>query len=82
MTRTMTVSYFLHTYDLKKTSMYLPNLLELSLRIVLALPKDSRRGLASNICSVIVLLPDLFTAAKYCITSFVASVLPAPDSPL
>ena len=70
------------TYDLKKTSIYFPNLLELSLRIVLAFPNDSRSGLASRICSVIVLLPDLFTAARYCMISLVASVLPAPDSPL
>ena len=32
---------------------------------VLALPKLSRSGLASRICSVIRLLEDLFTAARY-----------------
>jgi hypothetical protein len=73
---------FDYTYLLKNTSMYFPNLLELSLRIVLAFPNDSNNGFASRICSVIRLLPFLLTAARYCITNFVASVLPAPLSPL
>lgn len=70
------------TYFLKKTSTYFPNRLELSLRMVLALPNDSSRGFASRIWSVITLVPDLLTAARYCITSFVLSVFPAPLSPL
>nr|GFS60648.1 hypothetical protein NPIL_219851 [Nephila pilipes] len=71
-----------HTYSLKCTSMYFPNLLELSFLTVFAFPKDSSKGLASRICSVMRLLGDLFTAAKYCIISLVLSVLPAPLSPL
>ena len=39
------------TYLLKKTSMYFPKRLELSLRIVLALPNASSSGLASRIYS-------------------------------
>lgn len=74
--------YPFNHYLLKKTSMYLPNLLELSLRIVLALPKDSNNGLASRICSVMSWLPFLLTAARYCITNLVASVFPDPLSPL
>jgi len=69
------------TYSLKCTSRYFPNRDELSLRTVLALPKLSSRGDASSICSVIRLEGDLFTAAKYCITSFVDSVFPEPLSP-
>jgi hypothetical protein len=78
------VSGFSHTtftYSLKCTSRYFPNRDELSLRTVLALPKLSNRGEASSICSVIRLEGDLFTAAKYCITSFVDSVFPEPLSP-
>lgn len=53
---------------------------ELSLRIVLALPKASRMGFASKICcSIHECLPLM--AARYCNISFVLSVLPAPDSP-
>uniref|UniRef100_A0A1A9WX27 Uncharacterized protein n=1 Tax=Glossina brevipalpis TaxID=37001 RepID=A0A1A9WX27_9MUSC len=56
----------------------------LSLRVVRALPKASNKGAASKICSVITAEaepPPGTTAAKYCITSFVDSVLPEPDSP-
>lgn len=85
--RTQTMSWLcnetlISTHCLKKTSMYFPNRLELSFRIVLALPKDSSRGLASRICSVMRLLPDLLTAARYCMINLVASVFPDPDSPL
>uniref|UniRef100_A0A6B0U5G8 Putative secreted protein n=1 Tax=Ixodes ricinus TaxID=34613 RepID=A0A6B0U5G8_IXORI len=66
---------------LKWMSMYLPNLLELSLRIVLAFPNASKIGLASRICCSIQECCPLM-AAKYCRISFVLSVLPAPLSPL
>ena len=39
-------------------------------------------GLLRLTCSVIRFEEDLFTAARYCITNFVDSVLPAPLSPL
>ena len=70
----------------------LPKRLELSLRVVLALPKASMTGFASRMrsCRFSSLLPvrvsaaeDIVAAdAKHRRSSFVASVLPAPDSPL
>lgn len=59
----------------------LPNRLELSFLIVLALPNASRIGFAcSTLFSTLPTLPALWARyAKHC---FVASVLPAPDSPL
>lgn len=85
-------------YFLKKICVYLPKRDELSLRTVVALPKLSSSGEASRICSVTrdddereadpadeELPPGtllLFTAARYCMMSLVASVLPAPLSPL
>ena len=72
--------------------MNFPNRDELLFRTVWALPKDSRMGLARRICCdrlVNCLTPDLApgesevaTAARYWMTFFVFSVLPAPDSPL
>ena len=67
---------------LNKISRYLPNLELLSFRIVFALPKDSKIGDASNICSVTRLETDLLTADRYCVNNLVVSVFPAPDSPL
>lgn len=63
---------------------------ELSLRTVLALPKASSTGLVCTtwssrlpflLCSADFLV-EAPTVAKYAITFFVFSVLPAPDSPL
>ena len=72
--------------------MNLPNLDELLLRTVCAFPKASRIGFALKICCerfVNCRPPDLVpgesevaTAARYWMTFFVFSVLPAPDSPL
>lgn len=86
------------THFLKKICVYLPKRDELSLRTVVALPKLSSSGEASRICSVTsdeedrdpAPPPDevppgillLLTAARYCIMSLVASVFPAPLSPL
>ena len=56
---------------LKKISRYFPNLELLSFLTVLALPKLSRRGEASRICSVIRLDEDLLTAARYCMINLV-----------
>ena len=56
---------------LKKISRYFPNLELLSFLTVLALPKLSRRGEASRICSVIRLEEDLLTAARYCMINLV-----------
>ena len=65
---------------LKWMSMYFPNRDELSLRIVFALPKASRIGLASRICcSIQECFPEM--AARYCKINLVLSVFPAPDSP-
>ena len=54
---------------------------ELLLRRVLALPKLSRIGLARSTCCSTPLVEPA-TSARYCKINFVASVLPAPDSPL
>ena len=56
---------------MKKISRYFPNLELLSFLTVLALPKLSRRGEASRICSVIRLEEDLLTAARYCMINLV-----------
>lgn len=69
------------THSLKYTSKYFPNLLLLSFLGVFALPKLSNNGVASRICSVTRLFGARLTAARYCITSFVDSVFPEPDSP-
>ena len=63
--------------------MYFPNLEELSLRLVLALPKASRTGLdlSSLSFTMSTLAFFLVVAAMNCNTFFDASVLPAPDSP-
>ena len=61
-----------------------PHLLELSFLKVLALPNDSRRGFADKTRvdrSLVWADPVAVTVARYCMISFVASVLPAPDSP-
>ena len=63
-------------------SIYFPNLLELWFFIVLALPNDSRRGVASRSCSVTTECLEAFTLARYWDNSFTLSVLPAPLSPL
>ena len=57
----MNVLRLFYTYSLKNTSKYFPNLDELSFRVVLAFPNDSKRGFASKICSVMVLLGARFT---------------------
>ena len=62
--------------------MYFPNLELLSFLRVLALPKLSKSGDVSRICSVMRLDDALFATAKYCVNSLVLSDLPAPDSPL
>ena len=62
----------------------LTNLEELSLRRVLALPKDSRIMLDCNIWYLVwwnsLACPVM--AVRYCKDNFIASVLPEPDSPL
>jgi len=65
---------------------------ELLFRTVCALPKASRMGLALNICcdrfenwrapDFAMGDSEVATAARYWMTFFVFSVLPAPDSPL
>ena len=50
--------------------------------MVLACPKLSRIGEASRICSVVRFEVLLLTAARYCRSSLVLSVLPEPDSPV
>jgi len=81
---------------LKEISMNFPNLEELSFLRVRALPNDSRRGFDESTrssrdvmflpsfssCSLTGVATCLVIRAKYCIIIFVASVLPAPDSPL
>lgn len=66
--------------------MYFPNLDELSLRLVLALPKASRIEFDCNntfLTLSISFWPSLLvTAAMYFMIIFEASVFPAPDSPL
>ena len=72
--------------------MNLPNREELLFRTVCALPKASSIGLALSICSerfekdFVPKRPAgesaVATAARYCMTFLVFSVLPAPDSPL
>lgn len=72
--------------------MNLPNRDELLLRTVWAFPKASRIGLALRICCDRLAncrpsdlgfgVSEAATAARYCMTFFVFSVFPAPDSPL
>ena len=69
-------------------SVHLPKRDELSLRVVLALPNDSMSGLDLRICcsSDSVFSPVASDArpdasARNWSTSFIVSVLPAPDSP-
>jgi hypothetical protein len=71
---------------LNTMEIHLPNLDELSLRVVLALPNASIKGLASRICCWIwptppASSPRLEISARYDKNTLVASVLPAPDSP-
>ena len=71
------------------TSNHLPNLDELLLRTVLALPNASKIGFADKIRSSIDTSPSFKeqfrvpppTSAKYCKHFLVVSVLPAPLSP-
>jgi len=69
----------------KLISIYFPKREELLFRIVFALPNDSNNGFESNICVSILrpvrLAVDPHTVDKNCKIFFVASVLPAPDSP-
>ena len=64
-------------------SMYLPKRLELSLRLVLALPNASSTGLDCRSLSFTVSTCALWpvAAAMNCNTFFDASVFPEPDSP-
>ncbi len=72
--------------------MNFPKREELLLRTVWAFPKASRIGLALRICCERLencrppdFIPgesEVATAARYCMTFLVFSVLPAPDSPL
>ena len=72
-------------YWLNFNSKYLPNLDELLLRIVFALPKLSNNGFESSIWfSILPPIRDAVLAHTVdinCKIFFVASVLPAPDSP-
>ena len=63
--------------------MYLPNLEELSFRVVLALPIASMMGEdASTLFSTWVSVAEVPpTVAKYRMAYFALTVLPAPDSP-
>lgn len=73
----------LFTSALNEMSMYLPKRLELSLRLVLALPNASSTGLDCRSLSLTVSTCALWpvTAAMNCRTFFDASVFPEPDSP-
>jgi hypothetical protein len=67
--------------------MNFPNLELLSFLTVLALPQASSTGLvwtilSSSEASPSLRLPDAPMVAKYAMTFFVFSVLPAPDSPV
>lgn len=77
---------------LNMISMYLPKREELSLRVVLALPKASMMGLVARICSSVSLIESILPlrlpglsgdsrVAKYLIMYLALTVLPAPDSP-
>ena len=68
--------------SLNNISRYFPNLELLSFLVVLALPKDSKMGDDSRICSVTRFGVALFAAERYWVKSLVVSVFPAPDSPL
>ena len=66
--------------SLNQISIHLPKRELLLFLMVLALPNDSTMGLhSSNCCSMS--SPAPLSSARYCSTSFVLSVLPAPDSP-
>ena len=72
--------------------MNFPKREELLFRTVCAFPNASRIGFARKICSerfescrppdFALGVSEVATAARYCMTFFVFSVLPAPDSPL
>ena len=56
---------------------------ELLFRTVLAFPKASSTGLLSRICCwILPAPPPCDRCIRYCRTILVASVFPAPDSPL
>eukprot|EP00966_Prymnesium_polylepis_P312700 7225816-Prymnesium_polylepis.1 len=67
---------------LKCTSTHLPNRLELLLRLVLALPSTSSRRDAQRSCLCSDPVRSPHTSTRKLSVCFVASVLPAPDSPL
>ena len=67
--------------ELKCTSIHLPKRDELLLRSVLALPNDSSTGLPAMRRSCRPSMTDVVALAKNSRHFFVASVLPAPDSP-
>jgi len=75
--------YSLLTRGSNETSMYLPKRLELSFRLVLALPNASSTGLDCRSLSFTVSTCPLWpvASAMNCKTFLDASVFPEPDSP-